>query len=210
MQPFLCQVAKESGCRFVLTDLEAVAVMRRPCAICGVAAPEVGHGITRLGHVDQSGSSTVRVRVRIRVELSVCSLLAGNSSPFPTGDRNMGPYTEENTAPACTICNMGKGCHSIAAFIDICRHIAPHRGLGAFGLYPDRFRNNISKRSRSSYTSESKTHALTNEQFDAIVAQPCYYCGKKSDPPTHYNGLDRLDSTVRVYNATSCVSCCGT
>jgi hypothetical protein len=50
------KVAKESGCRFVLTDLEAVAVMRRPCAICGVAAPEVGHGITRLGHVDQPGS----------------------------------------------------------------------------------------------------------------------------------------------------------
>lgn len=59
--------------------------------------------------------------------------------------------------------------------------------------YPLRFRDNVSKRSRSAYISASsthtKTHALSNEQFNAIVARPCRYCGKKSDPPKHYNGL---------------------
>jgi hypothetical protein len=56
-------------------------------------------------------------------------------------------------------------------------------GEGDFGLYPHRFRNNISKRSRSCYITASsthtKTHALSNEAFALIVAQPCRYA-----PPT--------------------------
>ena len=36
-----------------------------------------------------------------------------------------------------------------------------------------------------------------------IVSQPCYYCGKES-VDGHFNGLDRLDSSVRVYTTTSC------
>lgn len=57
---------------------------------------------------------------------------------------------------------------------------------------------------------QSKTHSLTTAQFEGIVAKPCHFCGKQNDPPNHHNGLDRLDSTVRVYTLTSCVSCCGT
>jgi len=180
------QVAKESQVAFTLTDTEAVAIMRRDCSMCGMQPPQgKGNGITRLGLTTQ---------------------------------RNMGPYAAENTAPACTMCNMGKGCHSKEAYIEICRHISTHRGFGGFGHFPHRFRDNISKRSRSSYIAEKKTksqcigktHALTNEQFNAIVARPCWYCGKESDPPKHYNGLDRLDSAVRVYSEDTCVSCCGT
>ena len=69
-----------------------------------------------------------------------------------------------------------------------------------------------------------KTHSLTNEQFNAIVSGPCFYCGKavarrwpgsncsvpnreeprkpKTNGPHdrgHFNGLDRLDSENRVY-----------
>eukprot|EP00976_Prorocentrum_cordatum_P080511 1184009-Prorocentrum_minimum.AAC.1 len=51
------------------------------------------------------------------------------------------------------------------------------QGLGAFGLFPECFVNNISKRSRSSYLTESKTHQLTNAEFDLIVSRPCHYCG---------------------------------
>jgi len=86
----------------------------------------------------------------------------------------------------------------------------------SFNLYPHRFRNNISKRSRSSYISKSsthtKTHALTNETFNLITSKPCHYCGKKSNPsgiPPHHNGLDRLDSDERVYSEDTVVSCCG-
>jgi hypothetical protein len=41
---------------------------------------------------------------------------------------------------------------------------------GEFGLYSERFRNNISKRSRSSYLTDSKTHQLSNETFNEITA----------------------------------------
>jgi len=81
---------------------------------------------------------------------------------------------------------------------------------GPFGLFPECFRNNTSKRTRSSYITTSKTHSLTHKQFEEIVRNPCHYCGKKHRPPIHYNGLDRLDSTKRVYTQSSCVSCCGT
>jgi hypothetical protein len=54
-----------------------------------------------------------------------------------------------------------------------------------------------------------QTHSLTAEQFSLIVSKPCYYCGKKSDPPNHHNGLDRLDSDCRVYTVDTVVSCCG-
>ena len=43
----------------------------------------------------------------------------------------------------------------------------------------------------------------------AYHGQPCHYCGKRSDPPTHHNGLDRLDSANRVYAVGTVVSCCG-
>ena len=48
------------------------------------------------------------------------------------------------------------------------------------------------------------------KSFLFVCRKSCYYCGKQSNPPHHYNGLDRLDSTIRVYTTATCVSCCGT
>jgi len=62
----------------------------------------------------------------------------------------------------------------------------------------------------SSYLTKSKTHALSKEEYELIIAQPCHYCGKLTVPDHHYNGLDRLDSSVRVYTPESCVAACGT
>merc|ERR1719331_3269232 len=154
--------------------------MFRPCAYCGDPPPEQGHGISRLRNTDATA-----------------------------GPQVMGPYSKANTTTACAHCNLAKGYHKPIAFTEICRHICTHQGLGDFGSFPDRFAKNISKKSRSCYLADTKTHSLTNEQFREIVNKPCYYCGKPT-ADGHYNGLDRLDSTVRVYNAGSCVSCCGT
>mmetsp|Transcript_133769 Transcript_133769/g.286081 ORF Transcript_133769/g.286081 Transcript_133769/m.286081 type:complete len:450 (-) Transcript_133769:278-1627(-) len=183
--------AVETCAAWRLSDSEALALMRAPCCLCGAqAAPEAGrpNGITRL-----------------RADSSV---------------HGMGPYISGNVATACAICNSMKGTHTVAAMIDICRSIATYRGLGCFGLFPERFVNNISRRSRSCYlgdtarkpggTVASKTHSLSNADFNRIVAQPCHYCGKRSDPPQHYNGLDRLDNALRVYTIENSVSCCGT
>lgn len=174
--------AKETGVAFQLRDAEAIAIMREPCTICGKPAPENGNGITRL-------------RKCVDEDLE---------------EKGMGPYCKENTAPACGTCNKAKANFLREEYVEFCRHIATHQGFGVFGRFPERFKDNISKRTRSAYTKESKTLALTNEQFTQIVNQPCYYCGKEYDPPRHYNGLDRLDSTVRVYTVESCVACCGT
>lgn len=115
--------------------------------------------------------------------------------------------------PRLGTCNLMKGARRIRGYVEACRHIATHRGGHDYGRYPHRFRNNTSKRSRSSYvtasSTHSKTHALSNESFNAITARPCHYCGKESDPPRHHNGLDRLDSSLRVYTEESVVSCCG-
>eukprot|EP00434_Breviolum_minutum_P029158 symbB.v1.2.025793.t1/scaffold2521.1/size77047/3 len=114
------------------------------------------------------------------------------------------------------------GYRKLRAFVECCRHIATKHTEGEdFGEYPHRFRDNVSKRSRSCYITQSsthtKTHSLTNEQFNAIVAQRCFYCHKeprkaKTNGPMdrgHFNGLDRLDSKNRVYSAETSVAACG-
>lgn len=188
------RVATESDIEWRLTDAEALALMRAPCSLCGIAAdPEAGkaNGITRLRAVPKQ--------------------------------RGMGPYVPENVATACPTCNQLKGTHKVASVQCICRSIATHRGLGDFGAFPALFRNNISRKSRSCYIGDtarkrqkskgtvgSKTHSLTNAEFNSIVEGPCHFCGKESDPPRHYNGLDRLDNSLRVYTVENAVSCCGT
>jgi len=184
------RLAADSGVPFALTDSEAFALMRGTCFGCGKAGGEDGNGISRLR--DWTGFSDEEKR-RARKSF-------------------MGPFSRQNCITACAACNLMKGARSVRSFVEACRTIATHRNLGDFGRYPSRFRDNTSRRSRSSYITKSsthtKTHSLTNAQFAAIVAQPCAYCGK---PPskTHHNGLDRLDSDDRVYRLDAVVSCCG-
>ena len=130
----------------------------------------------------------------------------------------MGPYDDANVKPACAMCNMMKGARRVRSFVEAARTIATHRAGLDFGRFPRRFRDNVSKRSRSSYISQSsthtKTHSLSNAQFAAIVARPCHYCGKAPRAPRdgdrgHFNGLDRLDSDNRVYAEGTVVACCG-
>lgn len=164
-----------------LTDSQALAMMREECVLCGLK-PDLMKGIP---------NGITRLRKN-------------------DGERSMGPFTSENTATACALCNMLKHTHTLEEVRELCRHIATHRGLGEFGRFPTIFVDNTSKRSRASYIADHKTHALTNEQFNKIVEQPCHYCGKQLEPGKHYNGLDRLDNHVRVYTESTCVSCCGT
>ncbi|GMI32680.1 hypothetical protein TeGR_g4050, partial [Tetraparma gracilis] len=189
------RLAKDGGVPYELSDAEAARIMRSACSMCGVPAdPERGHGITRL---------------RVWPE-HLLPLREACSKPY------MGPFTALNVAAACATCNLMKGARRVGSFVKACRHIATSNGLGDYGSYPERFRNNTSKRSRSSYITASsthtKTHMLTNEEFNEITARPCRYCGKESDPkgtPPHHNGLDRLDSSNRVYSTEAVVSCCG-
>ena len=181
------RLAGDTGVPFALSDGEAMALMRQNCVGCGAPAGDDGNGISRLRNWD--GFDKARAK-----------------KPF------MGPFSKINCVPACATCNLMKGPRRIPSFVEACRTIATHRGLGAFGSYPNRFRDNTSKRSRSSYitlsSTHTKTHSLTNQQFNAIVAMPCAYCGKEPSD-THHNGLDRIDSDDRVYRVDNVVSCCG-
>ena len=189
------RLAKDGLVPFELTDSQATEIMRRNCSMCGAASdPEKGHGITRL-----------RIWPNRLLQARADCL-----KPY------MGPFVLENVMAACSTCNQMKGARRISSLVRACRHIATKQGLGEYGLYPTCFRNNISKRSRSSYITASsthtKTHALTNEEFNQITTMPCHYCGKESSPksdPPHHNGLDRLDSDNRVYDVNTVVSCCG-
>ncbi|CAL1147949.1 unnamed protein product [Cladocopium goreaui] len=191
------RTAERQNVPFTISEKSACAMMRSPCVGCGQVAPLRGHGLTRL----RRWCGLERPKTR-------------------TGF--MGPYSEENLAPACSMCNMMKGYRKLRAFVECCRHIATKHTEGEdFGEYPQRFRDNVSKRSRSCYITQSsthsKTHSLTNEQFNAIVAQRCFYCHKeprkaKTNGPSdrgHFNGLDRLDSKNRVYTAETSVAACG-
>ena len=185
------RVAAEANVPFVISEHAAAGMMLEPCLMCGLAAPAEGHGLTRLRSWPES-------------------------VPRPEGRGKffMGPFHPENLATACAHCNLAKGHRRVREYVEACRHIATHRGdAGDYGRYPHRFRDNVSKRSRSSYiaasSTHSKTHALTNEVFNEITSRPCRYCGKVSDPPRHYNGLDRIDNSVRVYNEETCDACCG-
>jgi len=175
------QGAVQTSAKWELTDTQALALMREPCMLCGVL-PDLVRG---------SPNGITRLR---------------NNG----GERSMGPYSVNNTATACSACNMMKGCHTVEGIREICRTISSHREGGDFGLFPERFVDNTSKRSRSAYLADHKTHALTNAQFNKMVEQPCHYCGKQHEKGKHYNGLDRLDNSVRVYTESTCVSCCGT
>ena len=49
------------------------------------------------------------------------------------------------------------------------------------------------------------TTDLTQEQFDSITKNPCYYCNEIQ--PRGFNGIDRVDST-KGYHLDNCVSAC--
>lgn len=192
------RIAKEQGVPYLLSEQRASAIMRGDCVGCGVAAPPRGHGLTRLRHWPE-----------------------GLTRPERGGF--MGPYVEENVAAACSICNLMKGYQTVRGFVECARHIASMQTPGEdFGTYPQRFRDNVSRRSRSCYISSSsthtKTHAISNDDFNGIVGQRCFYCHKEPRNPKtlgpkdrgHFNGLDRLDSANRVYTTETAVACCGT
>ena len=189
--------AEKEGVPYLLSERGACTLMRMDCVTCGAAAPAGGHGLARLRKWPE-----------------------GTEKPEKGGF--MGPYMEENVVAACSMCNMMKGYHTVRGFVNRCQHIASMHTPGEhFGEYPLLFRDNVWKRSRSSYitcsTTHTKTHSITNEEFNRITAQQCYYCHKVPRQPTtlgpddrgHFNGLDRLDSTHRVYTVDTTVACCG-
>ena len=147
------RIASEQNVPFSISEHAACELMRAPCVVCGLPAPADGNGLTRL-------------------RIWPPELRRPSKGGF------MGPYDIANLSTACSMCNLMKGFRSVRGIVEAARHIASHRGgTVEYGRYPRRFRDNVSRRSRSAYitasSTHSKTHALSNEQFSAIVARPC-------------------------------------
>ena len=49
---------------------------------------------------------------------------------------------------------------------------------------------------------------LTCAEYTIIKNKPCYICGIENDEYNH-NGIDRIDSDVKIYNLSNCRPCCG-
>jgi len=74
---------------------------------------------------------------------------------------------------------------------------------GEYARYTPELRSTWHRYKRESNLYE-REFALTFEDFEILVTQPCHYCGKIADP---INGIDRLDND-KDYILNNCVPCC--
>lgn len=127
----------------------------------------------------------------------------------------MGDYTEKNSVPCCANCNYMKGCVNWDIFINKCKHISKYNGnrIKLTGLKRDYklFTNYAGKNGYSRYKTKAKKKKkefnLSQIEFNKIINEQCYICGKKSKK-NHKNGIDRTDNT-RGYIKENCRPCCG-
>jgi hypothetical protein len=52
-----------------------------------------------------------------------------------------------------------------------------------------------------------KEFKINKEQFETIISNDCYVCGKKNSE-NHQNGIDRMDNNIG-YLFENCAACCG-
>ena len=226
------RVAGETGAKFLITDAAAAAVMRQPCSFCGKVAPQGQcNGLTRLRILPSTGGAKHGVMGdfadgNVDAACARCNLAKGVHGPYNfvgicrtiathMHTRALG-IVESGSAGKDDSVVVNDDVDDVRLLPVVLRRKFAARGLchdGAvnFGRFDHLFRNNISRKSRSAYLSDSKTFSMTNEEFREIADGSCYFCGKQTDASVpHFNGLDRLNSTRRIYTTTSVVACCST
>lgn len=121
-------------------------------------------------------------------------------------------YIKGNVVPCCTICNYVKFTTNYEIYLKRIKHM-----LTLFLIsdklyrYPEAFPNKISgsfNHFRNSAAERKKDFSIFEEEFDVLVNQDCYMCGKESND-RHQNGLDRYDNNLG-YTVKNCFSCCTT
>jgi hypothetical protein len=103
-----------------------------------------------------------------------------------------------------------KGSIGYSIFIARIEHILTYQKRIDGNLYPHYFANHI----RGSYSNYKHSaayrnleFALSNEEYESIVDNPCYICGK-TNSGVHQNGIDRFDNS-QGYILTNGKACCG-
>lgn len=106
-------------------------------------------------------------------------------------------YEPGNCVPCCQRCNWAKNAHTVDEFLQLVENIILHRRgeAGRFGF--QRYLYRTTQPTLASYRigaeRRRREFLLTTSEFDAIVREPCHYCGIASGS-NHWNGIDRIDS----------------
>ncbi len=125
---------------------------------------------------------------------------------------NENEYSNKNVVSACRICNYMKGCLDMDIFIKRCEHILMNLKLINGRTYDNIFPNSICSKYevyKNRANEKNLEFALTEEQFEEIIMQECYLCGRQSYN-YHLNGIDRLYSNggyIDDNSRTCCTEC---
>ena len=120
-------------------------------------------------------------------------------------------YVIENCVSCCKLCNFMKGALDNITFLQRVEHILKRNTMITGGSYhPSAFQNHNSS-SYSSYKKRAEQKGLafelTIEDFDKLILENCYICGKQTDED-HTNGVDRFDNE-KGYTFHNANACCG-
>jgi hypothetical protein len=124
-------------------------------------------------------------------------------------DQTIG-YVLDNCVSCCKMCNYIKGSLSDDIFIRRIEHILKYNNLITGGnLYPECFANHNNCYYDYKYSAFRKEldFLLTRNDYENIVNNDCYICGKENDE-FHKNGIDRFDSN-KGYIIENTKPCCG-
>ena len=119
-------------------------------------------------------------------------------------------YILDNCVSCCKICNYIKGSLNDDIFVRRIEHILKYNKLITGGnLYPECFANHNNCYNDYKYSASRKEleFLLSCNDYDNIVNNNCYICGKENDE-FHKNGIDRFDSN-KGYIIENTKPCCG-
>lgn len=122
-------------------------------------------------------------------------------------------YTHDNCVACCSMCNYIKGTIPEIHFLQRIETVLAFNNLIENGKsYMNSSKNyNVTGASYGSYlhraTKKSIEFHLTSEQFNALIQEKCYLCGKENTN-NHCNGVDRVDNSIG-YTIENARSCCG-
>ncbi len=120
-------------------------------------------------------------------------------------------YTLVNSVSCCKLCNFMKGAVDNITFLQRIEHILKRNTMITGGNYfPDAFQNHQTvfySKYKKRAVQKGLAFELSVEDFDKLILENCYICGKKTDE-THTNGVDRFDNQ-QGYTFHNSNACCG-
>ena len=145
----------------------------------------------------------------IKLPCEYCGILQDKGYNGIDRKESKGIYEIHNCVSCCEMCNYLKRIDNVETFLKRVEHILTYNNKIQGSPSPELFSNH-SQVSYSIYIKAAKQRfiefQLTEEQFQNIIANDCYICGKLQSI-IHKNGIDRFDSDIG-YVVENCRSCC--